>query len=128
MLKRSGLFVVAVVAALVMTASAASAHFCYNGKRSATGNAAVDAKSKALLTYADQLAMFGMCPEGIAYVDAQTLVPLDVLTNSKATMAGGTFHSGNDAKGINHIDVPESEWLAFEEAIDDGFGECEPSA
>lgn len=126
-MKKALMFAGTVLAVLALTAGTASAHFCYNAKRSDKGNEQVAANSNGFATYAEMLAEFGMCPAGVTYVDANgpTSIPLDVPVNSHATMAGGTFHSGNDAKGIDHIDATDDEWMAFDAVINEAFASCQ---
>lgn len=125
-MKKALMFLGTIVAVLALTAGTASAHFCYNAKRSDKGNEQVAAKSNGFATFAELLAEFGLCESGIAYVEANApaTIPLDVPINVRATMAGGTFRSGNDAKGIDHIEASDADWDAFDAVIDDAFVGC----
>lgn len=126
-MKKILMFVGTVTCVLALTAGTASAHFCYNSKRSAQGNAKVTERSNGFATYAQMLAEFGLCAGGIAHVEefGPDSIPLDVPVNSHAVMASGTFRSGNDAKGVDHIDATQAEWDAFDATIDDAFESCD---
>lgn len=117
------MFAATFVAVLGLTAGTASAHFCYNAKRSDKGNEQVAANSNAWATYAEMLAEFGMCADGIVYVEENgpESIPLDVPVHTRVTLASGTFQSGNDAQGIDHIDASDADWDAFDVVIEDAF-------
>ena len=126
MIKKGLTFVGVAIGGLGLTVGTASAHFCYNAKRSDQGNEKVAEHSNGHGTYAELLAEFGLCESGIEYVEdnGPDSIPLDVPVNSHATMAGGTFHSGNDAEGIDHIDATDEEWEAFDAVINQAFEDC----
>lgn len=127
MIKKGLTFVGVAGATLALTAGTASAHDCYNAKRSDRGNQQVAAHSNGQNTYAELLADFGLCESGITYVEdnGPDSIPLDVPVNSHATMAGGTYNNGQDAKGVDHIDATEAEWIQFEDVINEAFADCE---
>lgn len=120
-------FAATAMCVLGLTAGTASAHFCYNVKRSDKGTEQVAARSNGFATYAEMLVDFGVCADGIEYVEVNgpDSIPLDQPVNSHATMAGGTFHSGNDARGIDHIEATDAEWESFDATINEAFVLCE---
>jgi hypothetical protein len=127
MIKKGLTFLGLSIGALALTTGTASAHFCYNAKRSEQGNEKVAERSNGYATYAELLAEFGLCESGIEYVEdnGPDSIPLDVPVNSHATMAGGTFNSGNDAQGIDHIEATDEEWEEFDAVINEAFADCE---
>lgn len=86
-------FAATAMCVLGLTAGTASAHFCYNAKRSDKGTEQVAARSNGFATYAEMLVDFGVCADGIEYVEVNgpDSIPLDQPVNSHATMAGGRF-------------------------------------
>ncbi len=95
---------------LMLTASTALAHFCYNASRSDTGNARA-AQSQAMASGSQLLAALdgaGCTAESDALeaaLEADGLDPADVVVNEKAVMAGGTVGTdrSTDGKGIDHL-------------------------
>ena len=111
---------------LALTAGTASAHYCYNEKRSEKGNEQVAANSNGYMTFSQMLVEWGMCQEGIDHVVENTpeSIPLDVPIHAHATMGGGAVHNGKDPGGIGHIDASDEDWDAFDAAIGEAAGMC----
>lgn len=99
---------VATVAALVVAAGPASAHFCYKtnlNEQAAQGQAG----SANWVSFGDVAFQMtgGLCPEGIEVLADAAGVNTDTLINSHGTMAGGTLRKGEDAgtNSISHLDI-----------------------
>jgi hypothetical protein len=105
---------IATVAALVLTAGPAQAHFCF--KTELNERAAQSMAGSANWVSFGELAFefTGLCPEGIQILADAGGVTVDTLINSHGTMAGGTLRKGEDAgtPSISHLDF---------EAIDAAF-------
>ena len=99
------LLAVATMTMLVMLASSAFAHYCYNASRSEKGNAGA-ANSAAWMPVADLLAgEFGLCDEEIDYVLEG--YPKGMLVHGRTVLAQGAEGTEvvSDGKGIDHADV-----------------------
>ena len=90
----------ATVAAIALTTSAASAHFCYFSDPNPNGNAG-RAGSNGFVTF-EALAteITGLCPEGIEVLADAAGIETDTLINAHGVMAGPT----NGNKAISHLD------------------------
>ncbi|MPZ62748.1 MAG: hypothetical protein GEU93_15925 [Propionibacteriales bacterium] len=113
---------VATVAALVITAGPASAHFCFKdnlNERAAQGQAG----SANWVSFGDLAFQFtGLCPEGVQVLADAGGVTVDTMINSHGTMAGGTLRKedGGGTKSISHLD-----FAAIEAATPDAEAACE---
>lgn len=110
---------VATVAALVVAAGPASAHFCFKtnlNERAAQGQAG----SANWVSFGDLAFQItgGLCPEGIQVLADAGGVTTGTLINSHGTMAGGTLRKGEESgtPSISHLDfaaidaaMPEAE-------------------
>lgn len=105
---------IATVAALVLAAAPANAHFCFKtqlNERAAQGMAG----SHNWVPFSVLAFEFtGLCDEGIEILAEAGGVTTDTLINGHGTMAGGTLRKGEDSgnKAISHLDF---------EAIDAAF-------
>jgi hypothetical protein len=108
---------VATVAAVVLAAAPASAHFCF--KTQLNERAAQGMAGSANWVSFEELAFefTGLCDEGIAILAEAGGVTTDTLINGHGLMAGGTLKKGEDSgnKAISHLDF-ESIDAAFPEA------------
>ena len=97
---------VATVAAVVLAAAPASAHFCFKtelNERAAQGMAG-SANWVSFETLAFEFT--GLCDEGIAILAEAGGATTDTLINGHGLMAGGTLRKGEDGgnKAISHLD------------------------
>jgi hypothetical protein len=111
-----------IVAAVVLMATPALAHECFNASRSDTGNANA-VNGQALVSYEELLGL--LCPAGAALVEtavAETGFDTEgVLVNSNALMGGGAHHNGLKTTDGHDIDYLPEEVSA---AIGQAFGVC----
>jgi len=105
------------IALLMLGATGASAHECYNASRSETGNAHA-VNGQALVSYGELLDL--LCPTGAAGVEAAvTANSFDtdgILVNANALMGGGK--QATDGRAIDYLPG----W--FSESIGIAFGTC----
>jgi hypothetical protein len=117
MLRRGITLVATTTALLILSATGASAHECYNASRSATGNAHA-VNGQALVSYDELLDL--LCPDGAAIVEAAvTANAFDtdgILVNSNALMGAGK--QATDGHAIDYLPG----W--FSESIGTAFGTC----
>ncbi len=108
------------LALMMLSATAASAHECYNASRSDSGNEHA-VNGQALVSYDELLDL--LCAEGDALVmTAVTTHGFDtggILVNEKALMGAGK--QATDGRAIDYI----PDWLSM--SIDTAFGTCFPS-
>jgi len=108
---------IATVAAVVLAAAPASAHFCF--KTQLNERAAEGMAGSANWVSFEELAFefTGLCDEGIAILAEAGGVTTDTLINGHGLMAGGTLRKGEDSgnKAISHLDF-EGIDAAFPEA------------
>lgn len=94
----------ATVAAIVLAASPALAHFCSVANRSDQGNQSVLKNSPAWMTFREAAPLF-LCEAGAAYfvttADAQDL-DIDSPFNTRAVMGGGALEGGHQPGGISY--------------------------
>lgn len=113
---------VAAVAAIVLTAAPAAAHFCF--KPDVNERAAQGMQGSANWMTFEQLAgqfLPDLCPAGVAHLADAAGASLDTLINTHGVMAGGTLRkaeSGN--KAISHLDIE-----GLEGAIEDAYDLCD---
>jgi len=105
----------ATVAFVVLTTSAASAHFCYFSDPNANGNAG-RAGSNGFVSFGVIAASEGFCPAGAEILADAVGVTTSTLINAHGVMAGPT--GGN--KAISHLD-----FAALEAAIPAAAAACE---
>jgi hypothetical protein len=107
---------------LVLAATPAFGHECYNASRSATGNANAE-KGVALSSY-DEL-LTELCPEGAAIVQAwvseNNFATDGILVQVNALMGGGAHHNGNKPTDGHDIDYLPA---GFSEAVGTAFFTC----
>ena len=107
---------------LVITASAAFAHECYNASRSATGTTHAES-AQALSSYGELLDE--LCPEGDAivqgWVEENDFDTDGILVQTNALMGGGALRQGNKTTDGHDIDYLPA---GFSEAIGAAFGTC----
>ncbi|HEU0213447.1 MAG TPA: hypothetical protein VFR13_05125 [Jiangellaceae bacterium] len=113
---------VATVAAVVLAAAPASAHFCFKtelNERAAQGMAG-SANWVSFETLAFEFT--GLCDEGIAILAEAGGATTDTLINGHGLMAGGTLRKGEDAgnKAISHLDFD-----GIDAAMADAVAACE---
>lgn len=113
---------VATVAAVVLAAAPASAHFCFKtelNERAAQGMAG-SANWVSFETLAFEFT--GLCDEGIAILAEAGGATTDTLINGHGLMAGGTLRKGEDAgnKAISHLDFE-----GIDAAMADAVAACE---
>jgi hypothetical protein len=117
MIRRAVTLLGTTIALLILSATGASAHECYNASRSATGNAHA-VNGQALVSYDELLGL--LCPAGAAIVEAAvTANEFDtdgILVNSNALMGAGK--QATDGHAIDYLPG----W--FSESIDTAFGTC----
>ena len=90
----------ATVAAIALTASSASAHFCFFSDPNPNGNAG-RAGSNGFVPFGTLAAQItGLCPAGVQVLADAAGVELGTLINAHGVMAGPT--DGN--KAISHLD------------------------
>ena len=111
------LFTVAAGAAatVVLTATAASAHFCYFSDPNPNGDAG-RAGSNGFVSFGAIAASEGFCPAGAEILADAVGVTTSTLINAHGVMAGPT--AGN--KAISHLDFE-----ALEAAIPDAVDACD---
>lgn len=115
---------VAVLAAVVLGAAPASAHFCFKtnlNERAAQGMAG----SSNWVSFHDMAFQFtGLCDDGIRVLAEAAGATPDTLINGHGTMAGGTLRKGpaSGNKAISHLD-----FAAIEAAMAAAMAAC-PSA
>jgi hypothetical protein len=118
---------VGMVAALMMVAGPAFAHFCYVASRSEQGNAKA-ANGKAWMSIDHYLGeVEGICADGLEHFSTEFLEPRglsgSLVMHDKALLAGPHFGSAkmSDGKGVDHL------FGSFEdfELIDELFAEME---
>jgi hypothetical protein len=103
---------VAAVAALLVTAVPADAHFCYKNKLTPQAAAGM-ARSQGFATFGELAFEFtGLCPAGLQVLADAAGVTLGTPINAHATMAGGS--GGNPA--ISHLDFDAID-AAFPDAV-----------
>lgn len=104
-------------AVVLLSASGAAAHECYNASRSATGNANA-VNGQALVSYDELLVL--LCPAGAAIVEgavaAHAFDTDGILVNSNALMGAGKQET--DGRAIDYLPG----W--FSESIGMAFGTC----
>ena len=117
MIRRGITLVATTMALLILSATAASAHECYNASRSETGNAHA-VNGQALVSYDELLGL--LCPDGAAIVEAavtENAFDTDgILVNSNALMGAGK--QATDGHAIDYLPG----W--FSESIGAAFGTC----
>ena len=117
MLRRVTTLTGAAAALLMLGATGASAHECYNASRSEAGNAHA-VNGQALVSYDELLGL--LCPDGAAVVEsAVTANSFDthgILVNANALMGAGV--QPTDGRGIDYLPA----W--FSESIGTAFGTC----
>lgn len=117
MIRRLSTLVATTMALLILGATGASAHECYNASRSDTGNAHA-VNGQALVSYDELLTL--LCPAGAAIVDAAvTANAFDtdgILVNANTVMGGGK--AATDGRAIDYLPA----W--FTESIGAAFGTC----
>jgi len=117
MMRRATTLVGMTTALLMLSATGAAAHECYNASRSATGNANA-VNGQALVSYDELLDL--LCPAGAAIVDeAVTDNGFDtdgILVNSNALMGAGKH--ATDGRAIDYLPG----W--FSDSIGVAFGTC----
>jgi len=117
MIRRVITLVGTTMALLILSATAASAHECYNASRSATGNAHA-VNGQAMVSYDELLDL--LCPAGAAIVaEAVAANEFDtdgILVNSNALMGAGK--QATDGRGIDYLPG----W--FSASIGAAFGTC----
>ncbi|GAA2129267.1 hypothetical protein GCM10009843_30700 [Nocardioides bigeumensis] len=103
------------VSAVVLTATTASAHFCYFDNPNPKANAG-RANSSGFVSFGAIAAMEGFCPAGAEVLADAVGVSTSTMINAHGLMAGPT--GGN--KAISHLDFG-----ALEAAIPDAIAACE---
>lgn len=113
---------VATVAAIMLAAAPASAHFCFKtqlNERAAQGMAG----SNNWVSFGELAFEFtGLCDEGIEILAEAGGVTTDTLINGHGLMAGGTLRKGEDGgnKAISHLD-----FVAIDAAFPEAAAACE---
>jgi hypothetical protein len=103
---------VAAVAALLVTAVPADAHFCYKNKLTPQAAAGM-ARSQGFVTFGELAFQFtGLCPAGIEVLADAAGVTTGTPIHARAVMAGGS--GGN--KAIRHLDFDAID-AAFPDAV-----------
>ncbi len=104
-------------ALVLLSATGAAAHECYNASRSATGTANA-VNGQALVSYEELLAE--LCPAGAAIVEgavaANAFETDGILVNSNALMGAGK--QATDGQAIDYLPA----W--FSQSIGAAFGTC----
>lgn len=113
--RRLSTIVAGVAATVVLTATAASAHFCYFNNPNPNGDAG-RAGSNGFESFGAIAASEGFCPAGADILAAAVGVTTSTLINAHGVMAGPT--GGNRA--ISHLDFG-----ALEAAIPAALAACE---
>lgn len=117
MIRRLTQLTATTAAAVLLSATGAAAHECYNASRSDTGNANA-VNGQALYSYDELLDL--LCPAGAAIVeDGVTSHQFDtdgILINAHALMGGGNHET--DGRAIDYLPG----W--FSESIGMAFGAC----
>ena len=113
---------VATVAAVVLAAAPASAHFCFKtelNERAAQGMAGSHNWVRFDVLAAE---ITGLCDEGIAILAEAAGATTDTLINGHGLMAGGTLRQadGGGNKAISHLDFE-----GIEAAMGDAAAACE---
>jgi hypothetical protein len=112
---------VATVAAVLLGAGPASAHFCYFTEANVKAELG-RAGSSAFVTFGDLALEFtGFCPDGIQILADAAGVTTGTVIHARTVMAGGTLKegSGADPKPISHLD-----FAAVEAAIPTAGAAC----
>ena len=109
---------------VVLTAGAASAHFCYRDGLNPTA-AAANAGSPNWVSLDSMIEQFlpGLCPAGADLVKDAFGASGDVLIHQHGVMAGGNAKQGKSNPAISHLAFPESD-AEFEELVEAAYGEC----
>jgi hypothetical protein len=102
-------------AIVLLSATSASAHFCYFSNPNPNGDAG-RAGSNGFVAFGVVAASEGFCPAGAEVLADAVGVTTSTLINAHGVMAGPT--DGNTA--ISHLD-----FAALEEAIPDAMAACE---
>jgi hypothetical protein len=102
-------------AAVLLTSTAASAHFCYFSNPNPNGDAG-RAGSQGFVSFGVIAAAEGFCPAGAQVLPDAVGVTTSTLINAHGVMAGPT--GGN--KAISHLD-----FAALEAAIPAALAACE---
>jgi hypothetical protein len=103
---------IATVAALLVTAVPADAHFCYKNKLTPQAAAGM-AKSQGFVTFGEIAFEFtGLCPDGIQVLADAAGVTTGTPIHARAVMAGGS----GDNPAISHLDFDAID-AAFPDAV-----------
>ena len=117
MMRRGITLVGTTTALLILSATGASAHECYNASRSDTGNAHA-VNGQTLVSYDELLGL--LCPAGDAILEgavtANRFDTVGILVNSNALMGAGK--QVTDGHAIDYLPT----W--FSESIGVAFGTC----
>jgi hypothetical protein len=130
--------------ALIVTATPALAHECYNASRSAKGNEQIAAHSNAFVPF-DAVAFgffvdpggLGLCAPGAVYLLEQIEASdfdTSIVVSIKALQSGGVGNSPSDraaanlsnGKGIDHLEFNEELGALIGANIDAAFAICGP--
>ena len=129
LLKRTAIVATTVGLLLVLTASSALAHFCFNASRSDRGNQAAS-KSPAWSSIEEILRdEFQLCNAGVRHVQsgiAAAGFPRNLLIHQRTIMAQGRLgrhqHLSVNRKGVDHL--TEGDFVLFEQLVGEAFGIC----
>jgi hypothetical protein len=124
LLRRVVLTTTATAGIVVLTATSASAHFCY--KQDVNPKAAAGmSKSQTWMPLGDIIEFFvpGLCAEGATHLADAFGATTSTLINTSGTMAGGNVKQGKSNPAINHLLFPESD-AEFDALIGAAFAVC----
>jgi hypothetical protein len=127
--KRTAIVAIGTALLLVLTASSAFAHFCFNASRSDKGNQEA-AKSPAWLSIEELLRdEFQLCNAGVSHVQSRIAAagfPRNLLIHERTIMAQGRLgrhqHLSANRKGVDHL--TEGDFVLFEGLVEEAFGIC----
>ena len=129
MFRRTAIVAIGAALLLVLTASSALAHFCFNASRSDRGNQEA-AKSSAWLSIEEILRdEFQLCNAGVRHVQsgiAAAGFPRNLLIHERTIMAQGRLgrhqHLSVNRRGVDHL--TQSDFILFEGLVGEAFGIC----
>jgi hypothetical protein len=128
-LRRFMTVMTATIAALMLFAGTAFAHFCYVPNRSDQGNTGA-ARSQTWLSIDQILAEEGLCEEGAAYFEEAYLSPrgasLSTLIHTRALLAAPHFGTAkmSDGRGIDHLFGSEEDFIELDQIFEEAFAIC----
>ncbi len=132
MLRRSMTVIAMALALLMLSSSAALAHFCYRASASPQGVSKSTTNSPVYVTMSEFVGMFldeiGLCEDGREYVLAELAASpyADYAIQMRATMAAGRLarhpHLSLNGRGVDHLSPDAEVW--FFGVLDEAAGLC----